>query len=165
MKTNYRILFPLFVAFLCISLFIFVDLKKCVSVCKSDTGVSHLAKASEITPVTTINSYEGTIELVFFEPEKINADWVKAHSTWNSENRIRRENISLQGRGLRKPPMAMVYEKSKPTEEIVYHGNVRSRVFHHPRCMHYNCKNCTAVFYSREEAIKAGYRPCRICNP
>lgn len=47
----------------------------------------------------------------------------------------------------------------------VYHGNVRSHKFHRPGCQHYNCKNCTAVFKSREEAISAGYSPCGICRP
>ncbi|MGA2937458.1 MAG: Ada metal-binding domain-containing protein [Syntrophobacteraceae bacterium] len=42
---------------------------------------------------------------------------------------------------------------------------VRSHVFHRPGCMHYNCSNCTEVFTSREAAIRAGYRPCKICNP
>jgi micrococcal nuclease len=47
----------------------------------------------------------------------------------------------------------------------VYHGNVKSKVFHHPGCRHFNCKNCTRVFKSREEAIAAGYRPCGGCKP
>ena len=42
----------------------------------------------------------------------------------------------------------------------VYHGNISSKVFHHSGCQHFNCKNCTVVFHSREDAIKAGYRPC-----
>jgi len=47
----------------------------------------------------------------------------------------------------------------------IYHGNTKSKIFHSSSCRHYNCKNCTRVFYSREEAIKAGYHPCKICNP
>lgn len=46
-----------------------------------------------------------------------------------------------------------------------YHGNVRSHVFHRPGCRYYDCKSCTAVFKTREEAISAGYRPCRRCLP
>jgi endonuclease YncB( thermonuclease family) len=46
-----------------------------------------------------------------------------------------------------------------------YHGNVKSNIFHRPGCRYYNCKDCTAVFRSREEAIEAGYRPCRVCIP
>ena len=44
-----------------------------------------------------------------------------------------------------------------------YHGNVRSHVFHAPGCQHYNCKNCVKLFRSKDEAIKAGYRPHRSC--
>ncbi|MGD9577955.1 MAG: thermonuclease family protein [Syntrophorhabdus sp.] len=46
-----------------------------------------------------------------------------------------------------------------------YHGNVRSHVFHKPGCGGYNCKNCTAIFKTRQEAIEAGYRPCGTCRP
>ena len=46
-----------------------------------------------------------------------------------------------------------------------YHGNVKSHKFHSPSCSHYNCKNCTAIFSSREEAIEAGYHPCGGCKP
>ncbi|MBA3035700.1 MAG: nuclease [Desulfobacterium sp.] len=46
-----------------------------------------------------------------------------------------------------------------------YHGNLNSRIFHSQTCRYFNCKNCTAVFNSREEAINAGYRPCKICSP
>lgn len=46
-----------------------------------------------------------------------------------------------------------------------YHGNVRSKVFHGPWCQHYACKNCTAEFATREEAIAAGYRPGGNCKP
>jgi hypothetical protein len=48
---------------------------------------------------------------------------------------------------------------------ILYHGNKSSMVFHKPICRFYNCKNCTAVFSSRQAAIDAGYRPCGICKP
>jgi methylphosphotriester-DNA--protein-cysteine methyltransferase len=47
----------------------------------------------------------------------------------------------------------------------VFHGNVSSRIFHAPHCRYFDCKNCTASFKSREEAIKAGFRPCKVCNP
>ena len=47
----------------------------------------------------------------------------------------------------------------------VYHGNAKSRIFHTLKCRYYNCKSCTAVFKTQQEAIKAGYRPCKICKP
>jgi len=45
----------------------------------------------------------------------------------------------------------------------LYHGNTKSRVFHAPGCPAYSCKNCTAVFNSPGEALRAGYRPCKKC--
>ncbi|MDD2467154.1 MAG: thermonuclease family protein [Desulfobulbus sp.] len=47
----------------------------------------------------------------------------------------------------------------------VFHGNLRSHKFHRSSCKDYNCKNCTVVFRSREEAIAAGYSPCGNCRP
>ena len=47
----------------------------------------------------------------------------------------------------------------------VYHGNTKSHVFHAPGCRYYNCKKCVATFASREEAISAGYRACKVCKP
>ena len=44
-----------------------------------------------------------------------------------------------------------------------FHGNVASRVFHAPGCPNYDCKNCTAVFTTREEALAHGYKPARDC--
>jgi len=49
--------------------------------------------------------------------------------------------------------------------ETVYHGNVSSKKFHRPGCRYYYCKNCTARFTSREQAIQAGYVPCKVCKP
>ena len=49
--------------------------------------------------------------------------------------------------------------------DTAYHGNRSSKVFHAPGCRHYTCKNCTVTFKSRDAAIKAGYKPCRICKP
>lgn len=46
-----------------------------------------------------------------------------------------------------------------------YHGNVNSHVFHESSCRYYNCKNCVQNFASQDEAINAGYRPCKICRP
>lgn len=46
---------------------------------------------------------------------------------------------------------------------IVYHGNCRSQVFHGPFCKDYNCKNCTVVLGSAQEAVRAGYRAHREC--
>lgn len=46
-----------------------------------------------------------------------------------------------------------------------YHGNTDSKIFHKSTCRYYNCKNCTAVFTSKDAATKAGYRACKVCKP
>lgn len=51
------------------------------------------------------------------------------------------------------------------TASIVYHGNVKSMIFHMPSCRHYNCKDCTMDLGSRQEAIDSGYTPCGVCKP
>ena len=56
-------------------------------------------------------------------------------------------------------------KQTQKTEGNLYHGNRRSNVFHQPSCKDFNCKNCTVLFQSRDEAIKAGYRACGGCRP
>ncbi len=46
-----------------------------------------------------------------------------------------------------------------------YRGNVQSRIFHAAGCRYFSCKNCTAEFASRAQALKAGFRPCKVCRP
>lgn len=46
-----------------------------------------------------------------------------------------------------------------------YSGNTSSGIFHRSSCRYYNCKRCTVHFSSRDAAVKAGYRPCRVCRP
>ncbi len=45
----------------------------------------------------------------------------------------------------------------------IYHGNKKSHVLHSSQCQHYNCKNCTVVFKSVNEAVRAGYKPHKQC--
>lgn len=52
-----------------------------------------------------------------------------------------------------------------PTQAPEYHGNTQSKIFHGPTCRYYNCGHCTKIFKTRQEAIDAGYRPCKVCNP
>jgi endonuclease YncB( thermonuclease family) len=45
----------------------------------------------------------------------------------------------------------------------IYHGNKKSHVFHGSGCRYYNCKNCTVVFKSVNDAVGAGYRAHNQC--
>ena len=46
-----------------------------------------------------------------------------------------------------------------------YIGNKKSYVFHLPTCLSLPATQNQVIFDTREEAIEAGYRPCRNCNP
>jgi len=48
-----------------------------------------------------------------------------------------------------------------------YVGNANTRVFHYSSCSYVNrMKEGNKVYFStRDEAIAAGYRPCKVCNP
>ncbi|MFC1524626.1 hypothetical protein ACFL6N_07540 [Thermodesulfobacteriota bacterium] len=59
-------------------------------------------------------------------------------------------------------------ESGKKTAAItaagLFHGNEKSHVFHDSTCTYYSDKNCTAKFVSREDAIVAGFKPCKLCQ-
>ena len=58
--------------------------------------------------------------------------------------------------------------QSPPTalaQAVTLRGNLKSKVFHAPGCRYYLCKACVVIFATREEALAAGYRPCKVCNP
>lgn len=46
-----------------------------------------------------------------------------------------------------------------------YSGNTSTRKFHRATCRYAGCKNCTAKFKTRQEAIDAGYVPGGCCKP
>jgi len=63
------------------------------------------------------------------------------------------------------PPPQVSTSNTQPIAAGIYHGNVKSGAFHAPSCRHFNCKNCTRTFTSRNEAVAAGYHPCGDCKP
>ncbi len=91
-------------------------------------------------------------------------DWI------NLETQARANQIGLWSHPEPVPPWdyrrgARDTSKLKAIVPGAYHGNTSSHVFHKKGCKHFNCKNCTVVFHSREEAIKEGFRPCGGCRP
>ncbi|MBW2653631.1 MAG: thermonuclease family protein [Deltaproteobacteria bacterium] len=86
---------------------------------------------------------------------------------WNDSNPIppwnfRRGDKTTINQTTNKKVMTLVRADA---EVVVYHGNYSSKKFHRPGCRYYNCSKCTVLFQSRDEAIQAGYKPCKICNP
>lgn len=66
--------------------------------------------------------------------------------------------------GIDTPAQPHKPQVAETQSKIVYHGNVKSKVFHKPDCKYYDCRNCTPNFNSKEAAEKEGYRPCSICS-
>lgn len=56
-------------------------------------------------------------------------------------------------------------DKSSTATSGILHGNVKSKVFHQSDCKYYDCKNCTAEFSSRKDALQNGYKSCGLCKP
>ena len=71
--------------------------------------------------------------------------------------------------GLWKDPHAMApwewrhKDEDRGIGETGFHGNTSSHVFHKPGCKHFNCRNCTMKFKSKNDDVSAGYRPCGMC--
>jgi len=55
--------------------------------------------------------------------------------------------------------------QSSDTGGVEYIGNRNTKVFHLPTCGHLPAEKNRVYFNSRQAAIDAGYRPCKICNP
>ena len=44
------------------------------------------------------------------------------------------------------------------------HCNPDTKTCHKSDCRYYNCKGCTKVFASEEEALENGYKFCKVCS-
>ena len=61
------------------------------------------------------------------------------------------------------PPSEPAKSPASGSEEL--RGNLKTRAFHQAKCRYYDRPDCTAVFASRQEALDAGYTPCKVCKP
>lgn len=130
--------------------------------------------------------YGRTVGTVMLDGKCLNEELVKAGFAWvysqyckkpichqwkGFEETARNAKIGLWGHPNPTPPWEFRHGAKKTSSNApgqitgVYHGNTKSMIFHKPGCKVYNCKNCTAVFINRVEAIGAGYRPCGTCKP
>jgi hypothetical protein len=66
--------------------------------------------------------------------------------------------------GTCRPPRSDGPSAARQSEES-YSGNTSSRKFHRSSCRFASCKNCTAKFSTRDEAVSAGYSPGGCCKP
>ena len=127
--------------------------------------------------------YGRVVGMVYVGNTCVNQEIVKAGMAW-VYNQYCNDSVCSKWRGLEKqarqsriglwshpnpiPPWDFRRGDRGGTKVILggnYHGNTSSHVFHKKGCKHFNCKNCTEVFNSREMAINSGYRPCGMCKP
>ena len=138
----------------------------------------------EARSVTT-DRYGRTIAWNYFDGACLNEELLKVGLAWHykrysSEKHLAELETEARQKkaGLWKDPYSVSpwdFRHGKRTvtkprlsadrQGIAYHGNVKSKKFHRPSCRYYNCRNCTAIFHSREEATRAGYVPCGVCKP
>jgi micrococcal nuclease len=132
--------------------------------------------------------YGRTVGTVMVNGKSLNEELVKAGSAWvygqyckksicdqwkRYEETARSRKIGLWSMQNPIPPWEFRHGlNTAPTQTTsttqnagVYHGNTKSMVFHAPGCKAYDCNNCTVVLTDRDQAIKAGYRPCGNCKP
>ena len=60
---------------------------------------------------------------------------------------------------------AMVVSMASPALASDYLGNPRSMKFHYSDCRTIKHPENFVPFQTRDEAVDAGYVPCKVCNP
>jgi|GEM_PF-1592425 len=66
----------------------------------------------------------------------------------------------------RQPDFGAARQEPEPAVPgTVWRGNPDNQVFHAAGCRYYDSPGCTARFRRREDAVRAGYRPCKVCHP
>jgi micrococcal nuclease len=127
--------------------------------------------------------YGRTVGIVTITGKSLNEELVKAGYAWVYEQyckkatlcenlRVLQEQARSNKTGLWSHPNPVapwdfrrggVSQGERHAISGSFHGNTNSKVLHAPSCRYYNCKNCTAGFKTKDEAIAAGYRPCKMC--
>lgn len=65
----------------------------------------------------------------------------------------------------RAPNTVVTPATTPPTGSSGYIGNKNSKKFHIPTCSSLPAAQNRVYFKTRDEAIKAGFVPCKLCNP
>ena len=142
-------------------------------------------KVVEVEPVTTDrkghtkDQYGRTLALVYTDGGKcLNEELVRSGLAWvhndscskppckewkDLERTAKRERLGLWSTANPIPPWE--FRKSTEAKIPIYHGDIVKHVFHSSNCEEFDCPSCIAIFKGREQALKAAYKPCGVCNP
>ncbi len=131
----------------------------------------------EVKPMDT-DRYGRTVGMVSIDEKSLNEELVRAGLAWvytdycresfcrrwkKFQEDARRTKLGLWSLPNPVPPWDRSMRRSKEANYL--HGDTVTHVFHAPGCEKYNCRNCIVPFKTRDQAIRAGYRPCELCNP
>jgi micrococcal nuclease len=152
---------------------------------KELTSTMVLRKVVEVEPVAidrkgrTKDQYGRTLARVYTEGRKcLNEELVRSGFAWvynqncttpgckewkELERGAKRQKIGLWSTPNPIPPWE--FRHSKGALIPIYQGDIVKHVFHSSNCEEFDCNSCIAVFKGREQAIRAGYKPCEVCNP
>jgi|WetSurMetagenome_2_1015567.scaffolds.fasta_scaffold74654_3 micrococcal nuclease len=152
---------------------------------KEFTSERVLRKVVEIEPVVidrkgkTKDQYGRTLALVYADGRKcLNEELIRSGFAWvynqtctkpeckgwkELERHAKRQKLGLWSALNPIPPWE--FRHSKGVLIPVYQGDIVKHVFHSSNCEEFDCNSCIAVFKGREQAIRAGYKPCDKCNP
>ncbi|MEO0097264.1 MAG: Ada metal-binding domain-containing protein [candidate division WOR-3 bacterium] len=78
------------------------------------------------------------------------------------------ENLKIKIEEIKSSEISNPSLEEKPTEKkLIYIGNSKTLKFHQSDCQWAKKINPAnkVYFNSKEEALKKGYQPCKICNP
>jgi len=79
----------------------------------------------------------------------------------DAEQRAQKKGLNIWS--TRAQPIKNPIARRVSSESTIFHGNKSSKSFHKPSCRYFNCKQCTEIFHTKDEAIQAGFKPCGIC--
>jgi endonuclease YncB( thermonuclease family) len=79
------------------------------------------------------------------------------------ERQAKRQKLGLWSMPNPIPPWEFRHSKGAPIP--IYHGDIVKHVFHSSNCEEFDCNSCIVLFRGRDEAVRAGYKACSICNP
>jgi len=145
---------------------------------KQFTSTLVFGKTVQVKPVD-IDRYGRTVARIYIGEKDLSVELVRSGLAWHYIQYAPNDKELTEAEALAKSAGVGIWSLPNPAPpwgraslqpksesgSVDFHGNVRSKIFHAPSCRYYNCKNCIRLFSSREEAIAAGFRPCKRCGP
>ncbi len=115
-------------------------------------------KGTNIMYMTSIDKIESLTGLDFLN--ELPDDLESKIENWNNKDKIDKEFLKERMKIEKK-----VEEEFKDFHLTQFSGNTLSKIFHKLSCRYFNCKSITVRFKTKDQAVKAGYKPCKVCKP